>query len=181
MAKAICVYCASSPHVAKEYFDEARALGAAIGSRGHTLVYGGGGFGLMGELARAALGVGGRVVGVIPQALVERELALSVVSEQVVTEDMHRRKETMALRADAFIALPGGFGTLEEIIEVIAHRQLGIHSKPCVLVNVGGYYSSLIEFFERFYREGFTDESHRGVYSVANSALEALEAVEKAW
>jgi len=178
MGKTICVYCASSSAVAAEYLAEARALGAALATRGHTLVYGGGSIGLMGEMARAALAGGGRVIGVIPKMMVDRELALRTASELVITEDMHERKATMARRADGFIALPGGFGTFEEITEIIAFRQLALHSKPCVLVNVNDYYGPLIEQFERAFRLGFAREAHRGAYAVVRTALEALDLVE---
>jgi len=133
----------------------------------------------MGEMARASLARGGRVVGVIPKMLVERKLALRTATELIVTADMHERKATMARRADAFIALPGGFGTFEEIAEAIAFRQLDLHAKPCVLVNTNDYYAPLIEQFERAFRLHFAREAHRRTYAVARSALEALELVER--
>jgi uncharacterized protein (TIGR00730 family) len=132
----------------------------------------------MGEVSRAALEGGAHVIGVIPRALVERELAFENVDELVMTETMHERKAIMAARAEAFVALPGGFGTFEEILEVITHRQLVFHTKPCVLVNQGGYYDPLIEMFERSFRELFTREKHRESYKVVATAAEALDYIE---
>ncbi|MBN1867676.1 TIGR00730 family Rossman fold protein [Candidatus Sumerlaeota bacterium] len=178
MSKAICVYCASSRELTSVYVETARALGRAMLDRGHSLVYGGGNIGLMGELARTIQEGGGRIVGVIPRALRDLELAFEAVEELIVTETMHERKATMAARADAFIALPGGFGTFEEICEAIAHRQLGLHPKPCVILNVNGYYDPLIGQFERAFREGFVSERFRENYSVARSVADALDLVE---
>ena len=179
MKKAICVFCASSSSVPEVYFEVARELGHAIARRGHSLVFGGGHIGLMGEVAEATLDAGGRVVGVIPEALRDRELALETVDELIVTADMHERKATMARRADAFLALPGGFGTFEEICEVIAHRQLGIHSKPCVVLNVNGYYDPLIRQFDRAFENDFVDETHRSNYHEASSVDDALDFIER--
>jgi len=180
MGKAICVYCASSSDVPEAYFEAARRLGVEMARRGHTLVYGGGNVGLMGALALAVQGAGGRVVGVIPHVLRRRELALESCDELIVTRTMHERKAMMAHRADAFIALPGGFGTFEEILEVITHRQLGLHGKPCILVNLNNYYSGLIEQFERAIAESFASSEHRRNYRVAMSVEEALAEAERA-
>jgi uncharacterized protein (TIGR00730 family) len=178
MPKAICVYCASSRDLPQVYFETARELARAMLERGHSLVYGGGNVGLMGELARTIQEGGGHIVGVIPRALRELELALETVDELVVTETMHERKATMSARANAFIALPGGFGTFEEICEAIAHRQLGLHPKPCVILNANGYYDPLIAQFERALREGFVSGRGRDYYAVARTVEEALDLVE---
>lgn len=180
MPLAICVYCSSSEAIAPHFFEEARALGNTFASRGHTLVYGGGSVGLMGELARTVLDGGGRVVGIIPQFLVERELALHHASELVITATMRERKAAMAERAEAFIALPGGFGTFEEILEILTLKQLGLHAKPCILANIQGYFDPLIRQFENAFDQKFTNAAYRSLYQVANHAVKALDMLEKA-
>jgi uncharacterized protein (TIGR00730 family) len=142
-AFSICVYCGSRPGASPAYADAARAIGRWIGRRGGQLVYGGGRNGLMGIVADSTLQAGGRVVGVIPKALVEKEWAHHGCSELHVVDTMHERKRLMAERADAFVALPGGIGTFEEFFEVWTWRQLGYHDKPVGLLNVGGYYDGL--------------------------------------
>ena len=146
----LCVYCGSRPGVHPDFAETARAVGAWIGSRGGQLVYGGGRNGLMGIVAEAALAAGGRVVGIIPKALVEKEWAHRGCTELHVVDTMHERKRMMAERADAFLALPGGIGTFEEFFEVWTWRQLGYHDKPVGLLNVAGYYDGL----ETFLRTG---------------------------
>ena len=141
----VCVFCASSSGLPEVYRRGARELGAELARRGHRLVYGGGDVGLMGELARAAHRQGGRIVGVIPRALVERELAYGPADELLVTETLRERKAEMDARADAFVALPGGFGTLEELLEVITLRQLRLHRRPVVLLNLNGYWDPFLE------------------------------------
>jgi len=157
----ICVYCGSRPGVMPAYAQAARVLGQAIASQGHGLVYGGGNVGLMGIVADAVLAAGGPVVGVIPQALVQREVGHLGLSEQHVVPDMHVRKRLMAERADAFIALPGGIGTLEELFEVWTWRQLGYHDKPVGLLNVAGFYDHLLHFMDHTVGQGFLDEAQR--------------------
>ena len=146
----LCVYCGSRPGANPAFTDTARAVGEWIGSRGGQLVYGGGRNGLMGVVAEATLAAGGRVVGIIPKALVEKEWAHHGCTELHVVDTMHERKRMMAERADAFVALPGGIGTFEEFFEVWTWRQLGYHDKPVGLLNVGGYYDGL----ETFLRTG---------------------------
>ncbi|MBU7574885.1 MAG: TIGR00730 family Rossman fold protein [Hydrogenophaga sp.] len=146
----LCVYCGSRPGAHPAFIDTARAVGEWIGSRGGQLVYGGGRNGLMGVVAEATLAAGGRVVGIIPKALVEKEWAHHGCTELHVVDTMHERKRMMAERADAFVALPGGIGTFEEFFEVWTWRQLGYHDKPVGLLNVGGYYDGL----ETFLRTG---------------------------
>ena len=157
----ICVYCGSRPGLLPAYAQAARVLGQAIASQGHGLVYGGGNVGLMGIVADAVLAAGGPVVGVIPQALVQREVGHLGLSEQHVVPDMHVRKRLMAERADAFIALPGGIGTLEELFEVWTWRQLGYHDKPVGLLNVAGFYDHLLHFMDHTVGQGFLDEAQR--------------------
>ena len=145
-AFSLCVYCGSRPGADPAYAAAARHVGEWIGQHGGQLVYGGGRNGLMGLVAQATLAAGGRVVGVIPRALVEREWANADCSELLVVETMHERKREMAERADAFLALPGGIGTFEEFFEVWTWRQLGYHDKPVGLLNVAGYYDGLLQF-----------------------------------
>ena len=151
----VCVYCGSRPGALPAYTDAARAVGHEIGRRGWQLVYGGGRAGLMGVVADAALAVGGRVVGVIPQSLMGRELGHPGLTELHVDDTMHQRKMMMAERSDAFLALPGGIGTFEELFEVWSWRQLGYHDKPLGLLNVAGYYDRLLEFLALSVQQGF--------------------------
>jgi uncharacterized protein (TIGR00730 family) len=159
----ICVYCGSRHGVQPVYTEAARALGTLIGRGGHGLVYGGGNVGLMGEVADAVLAAGGPVTGVIPEALVQREVGHRGLSEQFVVPDMHVRKRMMAERADAFVALPGGIGTFEELYEVWTWRQLGYHDKPIGLLNVGGFYDGLLSFMDHTVAQGFLDPAQRAV------------------
>ncbi len=173
----ICVYCASSDAVDAIYFDAAGKLGELIARGGHTLIFGGGTIGLMGAMARSVHKHGGRVVGVIPDTMVDRELAYREADELIVTDSMRQRKAEMDQRADAFVALPGGFGTLEELIEVLTHRQLKYHSKPTVIVNVSGFYDPLLVLFEHFIEHRFAKPKHRGSYLVVPGPAEAMAAL----
>jgi uncharacterized protein (TIGR00730 family) len=155
----VCVYCGSRHGRNPEYTAAARALGQAIGSRGWQLVYGGGKVGLMGEVADATLGSGGRVVGVIPESLEKLEVGHTGLTELHVVTTMHVRKQMMAERADLFIAMPGGIGTLEELYEVWTWRQLGYHDQPIGLLNTAGYYDGLLSFMETTVTEGFLSRS----------------------
>lgn len=165
----LCVYASSSDVLAPIYQDAARDLGLAIGARGWTMVYGAGHIGLMGVTARAVHEAGGKVVGVIPDLLHERELSYMAADELIVTTGMRERKAIMEDRADAFVALPGGFGTLEEVLEVITLKQLHYHEKPIAFLNVDGFYDPLLECFERLFTEKFTQEQHRTLYHAADS------------
>ena len=173
----VCVFCGSSKGVRAEYADSARRLGRALAERGLELVYGAGDIGLMGVLADAALEAGGRVVGVIPRALVARELAHRGLTELHVVETMHQRKALMADRSDAFVALPGGYGTLDELFEILTWAQLGIHTRPVGLVNVGGYFSPLLAWLDLGVREGFLRPQHRDLLHVGDDPVEVLEKV----
>ncbi len=150
-----CVYCGSRQGTRPEYATAARSAGRAIGMRGWRLVYGGGKVGLMGEVADATLEHGGTVVGVIPETLMRREVGHPGLTELHVVQTMHQRKQMMAERADLFIALPGGIGTLEELYEVWTWRQLGYHDQPIGLLNVAGYYDALLTFMRHSVSEGF--------------------------
>lgn len=169
-ALSICVYCGARHGVRPSYTAAARALGAAIGARGWQLVYGGGKVGLMGEVADATLAAGGRVVGVIPESLERLEVGHQGLHELHVVPTMHVRKQMMAERADAFIALPGGIGTLEELYEVWTWRQLGYHRQPIGLLNVDGYYDSLLGFMNHTVAEGFLSASQHAVLQVGTDA-----------
>lgn len=179
MTQFITVYCASSNAVDEKYFDVAEETGYLLAERGLTLVYGGGQVGLMGRIARAVHDRGGTVFGVIPEALKAREgVAYEVADELVITKTMQERKKILFTRADAFIALPGGFGTLEEFMEVLTLKQLGYHDKPIALVSVDGYYDPLLHLFEHFFSEGFASERYRSLYFVADRPQDALEYIE---
>jgi cytokinin riboside 5'-monophosphate phosphoribohydrolase len=170
----ICVYCASSDAVAPVFFAAARTLGRRIAQRGDTLVYGGADVGLMGALARAVKAGGGRVIGVMPEQMTAEPLAFAGADEFIVTRDMRERKARMAALADAFLVLPGGFGTLEELAEVLVLRQLREHAKPIVLLNIQGFYGPLVALFEHYYREGFA-KPWRELYHVIDSVEGALD------
>jgi uncharacterized protein (TIGR00730 family) len=157
----VCVFCGSSKGSRAIYAQSGRALGTLLASKGIGLVYGGGNVGLMGIVADAVMESGGQVIGVIPEALVQRELAHRAVTELIVVRSMHERKAKMAELSDAFIAMPGGYGTFEEFCEIITWAQLGLHRKPCAILNVEGYYDPLLALFDRAVAEGFVHPSNR--------------------
>jgi uncharacterized protein (TIGR00730 family) len=171
----ICVYCGSSPGRDPAYADAAMAMGRTLAERGLGLVYGGGHVGLMGTVADAALGGGAEVVGVMPQALVDREIAHRGLTELRVVGSMHERKLLMAELADGFVALPGGMGTLEELFEVYTWTQLGVHAKPLAMLNVRGYYDRLVAFLDHAVAERFVTAEHRAMLVVAREPEEVLE------
>jgi len=171
--KSVCVFCGSSVGRDPTYLKAAVAAGEVLARAGLTVVYGGGRVGLMGALADAALGAGGRVVGVMPRALVEREIAHAALSELRVVETMHERKNLMAALSDGFLALPGGAGTLEEFFEQWTWAQLGIHAKPCGLLNVKNYFQPLLAMIERIVAEGFMAQNYFEMLLVEPS-IEAL-------
>ena len=175
----ICVFCSSSDVVDQVFFDAARRLGRLIAQGGHTLVYGGGAIGLMGALARAVHRHTGRVIGVIPDSLVERDVAYHDADELIVTKDIRQRKAAMDARADAFVALPGGFGTLEELIEALTHRQLDYHTKPTVIVNIDGFYDPLLTLFDHLICRRFAKTHHRDSYQVVAGPDEAIATLER--
>ena len=164
--KRICIFCGSSTGADPVYAEAARSLGATVARLGLGVVYGGGNIGLMGVLADAVLARKGEVIGVIPQALVDKELAHHGVTELRVVHSMHERKALMAELADAFVALPGGYGTLEEFCEVLTWAQLGFHAKPCGLLNVAGFYDSFLALLDHAVRERFIRPEHRSLVVV---------------
>jgi uncharacterized protein (TIGR00730 family) len=170
--KRICVFCGSYSGSREVYGEQARALGRGMAERGIGLVYGGGGIGMMGAVADAVIEAGGEVIGVIPYALAAKERARRDINMRVVNT-MHERKAMMAELSDAFIAMPGGFGTLEEMMETITWGQLGIHQKPVGLLNVAGYYDPLIAMIDRAIEEGFILPRYRNLF-VASSGVDEL-------
>lgn len=173
-AFSICVYCGSRPGNDPAFTESADAVGQWIGSHGGQLVYGGGRSGLMGTVATATRLAGGRVVGVIPQALVDKELANHLCDELHIVQTMHERKALMAERSDAFLALPGGIGTFEELFEVWTWRQLGYHDKPLGLLNVAGYYDGLMAFLDTSVSSGFMGEWQMGLLHATSDMQELL-------
>jgi len=180
MGMAVAVYCGSRFGDVAAYAVAARALGRQIAERGDCVVYGGGHVGLMGAVADAALAAGGRVIGVIPQALMDREVGHSGLTELHVVQTMHERKQLMAERADAFVALPGGIGTLEEIYEVWSWQQLGYHDKPVALLNVAGYYDALLEFMRVSHERGFVSAPQYHALLVDDDPTRLLERLRTA-
>ncbi len=174
MISAVTVYCSSSPRVADVYPAAAAALGKAIAQSGWTLIYGGNRIGSMGALADAARAAGGRVVGITPQVLVEKGIADQLCDELVVTDGMRDRKAAMEQRGDAFIALPGGLGTFEEIFEIIVGRLLGFHAKPIVLLNIAGYYAPLLAMIEHGIQEQFIKPVTHDLYFVTDQVDSAV-------
>ncbi|CAD7844720.1 MAG: Lysine decarboxylase family [Olavius algarvensis Delta 4 endosymbiont] len=173
--KSICVFCGSSPGARLEYASSARQLGKLLAERGFTLVYGGGNVGMMGQLANAVLENGGQVTGIIPEAIADMEVAHTGLSDLRVVDSMHTRKALMAELADGFIALPGGWGTLEEFVEVLTWAQLGFHAKPCGLLNVVGYYDSLLEFINQTADQQFIQPEHRELILVEENPAALLD------
>ncbi|KAJ4777464.1 Cytokinin riboside 5'-monophosphate phosphoribohydrolase [Rhynchospora pubera] len=177
--KRICVFCGSSSGRKRSYQDAAIELGNELVSRNIDLVYGGGSIGLMGLVSQAVYDGGRHVTGVIPKTLMHREISGVTVGEVMPVADMHQRKAEMARQSDAFIALPGGYGTLEELLEVITWAQLGIHNKPVGLLNVDGYYNSLLTFIDKAVEEGFISLSARHIIVLAPTAKELMEKLEE--
>jgi len=166
--QSVCVFSGSSPGARQSYTETATALGRAVAARGLRLVYGGASVGLMGAVADAALAAGGEVVGVIPQHLVDREVAHDGLTELRVTGSMHERKALMADLADGFVALPGGLGTLEELAEILTWSQLGLQSKPCGLLDVEGFFDPLLAFLDHTVTEQFVSTEHRALVLAAD-------------
>jgi uncharacterized protein (TIGR00730 family) len=185
----VCVFCGSNSGARPEYAQAARALGAAIASEGLDLIYGGSGVGLMGELATGALEHGGHVFGVTVSSLRDKEPPATDIPDLIVVGSMHQRKAQMADMADAFIALPGGLGALEQFLEIVTWAQLGLHAKPCGILNVAGYYDTLDSFLDHAAREGFIAQSHHDLILVDDDPRRLLqrlrsyraEEVEQQW
>jgi hypothetical protein len=174
LSRRVAVYCGSADGTNPAYLAEARALGVAIAVAGLGLVYGGANVGLMGAVADAAIAGGVDVIGVLPEVLVEREIAHEGLTQFELTPTMHERKARMVELADAFLVLPGGYGTLEELLEVVTWAQLGLHAKPCILINTAGYWDGLLAFLDTAVAAGFLKAKNRGLMRVAGSAEEAV-------
>lgn len=176
--QSVCVYSASSTKISEEYFQAARQLGHLLAQRQMRLINGAGCIGLMAACADACLEQGGQVTGVIPRFMVEQGWHHTGLTELIITEDMHTRKQTMARLSDAAIALPGGCGTLEELLEVITWKQLGIYLKPIVLLNTNGYYDPLLQMLQKAVDEHFMRPEHQAIWRVAYTPEEALDLIE---
>lgn len=174
----VCVFCSSSNAISDEYFKAARGLGKLIGKRGHVLVNGGANVGLMETVTLAASSEYAKTIGIMPELMINRSLASGNSHEVIVTKDMMERKAKMREISDAFIALPGGFGTLEEILEVITLKQLSYHNKPVVFINVNGFFNDLFKQIERSYNEQFAKEVYKKLYFVTESIDEAMHYIE---
>lgn len=177
MNKNICVFSSSSDRISPEFFEVAEELGQLIAEHNCTLVYGGANVGLMGTLARAVHANGGKVVGIIPDFLKDKELAYEAADELIVTKDMRERKTIMEKRSDAFVALPGGFGTLEEIMEILTLRLLKRHRKPLVFVNTNNFYEDVIGFFKHMVHERFAKPESHEHYNVVPDAFGAISLI----
>jgi len=173
--RAVCVFCGSQAGATPAYLDAARELGALLARQRAAVIYGGGHVGMMGALADSALAAGGEVIGVIPEHLMQPEVAHQRLTELLIVDSMHTRKRTMASRADAFVVLPGGYGTFEEMFEMVTWRQLRLHAKPVGLVNVDGYFDHLLAFLEHAAQQEFIRPQHRDLLLVAPSPSELLE------
>ncbi len=179
MMKDICVFCSSSEDLSEDYYVLADELGVLLGKNKMDLIHGAGTIGLMGALMKSAAASGCFVTGVVPERLNRKNIVSDKLQKLVVTTDMKERKEYMRSHSDAFIALPGGFGTLEELLEIITLKQLKYHSKPIVILNYKGFYDKLLEQFEVFYNEDFANPSYRELYFVAKTSTEAIDYIKK--
>jgi len=173
----VCVYCASSTQVKPSYFDATDRLSKLLAAAKLSVVYGGGSMGLMGQLADSTLAAGGRITGVIPRFMCDVEWNHTGLTELVLVQTMHERKEKMAMMADAVVALPGGCGTLEELLEVITWKRLGIFTKPIVIVNIEGYFDALVSMLDRAVDEHFMRHEHRQMWEVVETPEEVLSAI----
>ncbi|MFP5518962.1 MAG: TIGR00730 family Rossman fold protein [Bdellovibrionia bacterium] len=173
----ICVYCGAKNGSHQVYQETAKELGKMLAQSNIELVYGGGHVGLMGTIADSVIQNGGKVIGVIPQKLVDKEQAHHSIQDLRIVEDMHQRKAMMANLSDAFIALPGGFGTLEELFEVLTWSQIGYHQKPIALINVNCFYDSLVKFIDHAIQEGFIFREHRELLKVVSTPQMALDSL----
>ncbi len=180
MIKKVCVYCASSDKISQSYFDGAAAIGQLLAEEKITTVYGGGSAGLMGRLADSALAHGGQVIGIIPHFMTEVEWQHNGLTELILVEDMHERKRMFLEDIDAVIALPGGTGTFEELLEVITLKRLGKFLQPIIIYNQNGYYDPMIAMFEKAIEEKFMGEQHRGIWTVIEEVADLIEAIEQA-
>ena len=176
----ICVYCGSSGQVNPNYFEAARRLGEIFAQENISLVYGAGHMGLMGKIADSVLENNGKVTGVIPRFMVDEGWSHKALNDLIITENMHERKQTMARLADAVVAMPGGCGTLEELLEIITWKQLGLFAKPIVILNVDGYYDGLLEVLKRVVNEKFMRAEHARMWEIVSTPEDVLPAIQNA-
>ena len=172
-----CVFCSSSNSLEKIYYEDAKKLGELIGKNNCSIIHGGGQIGIMGEIARSVQKNGGKVTGVLPESLKIKGIISETDDKIIITKDMHTRKVEMRKDADVFVALPGGFGTLDEVSEVISLKQLGYHSKPIIFLNTNNFYNFLFKFYEEFYNQLFANSDNRDFYHIANSPENVLNYV----
>lgn len=175
----ICVFCSSSNAVDDVYFSDAQTLGKLIAQKNHSLIYGGANVGLMEHLAQTVKNNNVKITGIIPQKIHDKTLSSELPNELIVTQTMDKRKTLMREKSDAFIALPGGFGTLEEILEVITLKQLEYHNKPVVFINTNNFFNHIFDQFEKSFTENFAKENYRKLYFIANTPDDAIEYIEK--
>ncbi len=175
--KRVCVFCASSRQVHPEYFDAANRLGNELAKQDVTIIYGGGGAGLMGEVATSALAEGGKVIGILPRFMSDLEWGHTGLTELKLVDNMRERKQMMIENVDAVVALPGGCGTLEELLEVITLKRLGIFLKPIIILNVRGFFVPQIEMLNKCINEHFMNEKHKSIWGVASKAEEVVERI----
>lgn len=175
MKKNICVYCSSSNYLDEKFYKLAQELGHKIAKNGFGLVYGGTTVGTMGQIANAVIHSEGKVIGVIPKLIQEKGLAHPELAEIIITKDMRERKATMEAHSEAFIALPGGFGTFEEVFEMIVAKQLGYHKKAIIFLNIDNFYDPMFQMFENVYQEKFAKEEAKELYFIANNTDEVFE------
>jgi len=178
LMQTICVYCGSSSQVNPAFFEQARKFGKILAENHIALVYGAGNMGLMGEIAKSALENGGKVIGVIPQFMYDENWYLSELTELIITETMHERKQKMIEISDALVALPGGCGTFEELFEAITWKQLGLITQPIVIANFENYYQPILSMFDRAVEENFIREKHTQMWQIVNSPDEILPAIQ---
>ena len=178
MKKKICVYCSASSSLAQKYYDFAVKIGEAIAKNGFDMVYGGTICGMMGVVADNVLNNGGEVVGVIPERIEKENIGHPKLANVIVTKDMRERKAKMEELSDIFLALPGGFGTLEEVSEIIVAKQLSMHTKPIIFANFDGFYDELNRAFEKYYSEGFAKDTFRDVYFMADTVEDIFEYIK---
>jgi uncharacterized protein (TIGR00730 family) len=178
--KTVCVYCGASNNVDKGYFDLARGIGHALALANKEVVYGGGHVGLMGTVADSTLNAGGTVTGIIPHHLFVREKQHEGLSRLIVVDSMHDRKSKMVEQSDAFVILPGGFGTMDETFEIITWKQLGLHDKPIILMNHDGYWDAFVELTKSIVDHGFAKKSDLSLFEVVNSAQDLVPALDNA-
>lgn len=174
----ICVYCGSKSGINSSYAEAVKELGAILNDRSYGLVYGGGRIGLMGTIADTVLKANSEVIGVIPEDLLQREVGHNHLTELKVVQSMHKRKEVMADLSDAFIALPGGLGTFEELFEILTWSQLGLHQKPVGLLNIDGYYDTLLSFLDQTVEKGFMNHNYREFITVEENPAKLIDAFE---